>query len=195
MAVEIVEEVGCDETVEKIDKKPEENEGDMSWNSSFSSAFKVSPSGIDLNGSDDLLWNEIDLAERYERRICVEIFHESTFCCEFELGRSIPLEFTNLGLGRSIPSRNSLIDRYLVSAMNEDAASTATTVLQTLSSFMHSTTSSGGGFGGSVSCCSDREEKEEEVEVGVVEVGKSDHEEMLECAGMVLLQSYRAIGR
>lgn len=46
--------------------------------------------------------------------------------------------------------------------------------------------SSGGGFGGFVSCCSDREEKEEEVEVGVVEVGKLDYEEMLECVGMVL---------
>lgn len=64
-----------------------------------------------------------------------------------------------------------------MSAMNEDAASTATTVLQTLSTLMHSPHSSG-VFG-------------EEVE----EVGKSEHEEMLECAGMVLLQSYRAIGR
>lgn len=125
MAMEIVEEAGNNE-------KPIE-EGDMSCNSSFSSsAFKSSPAGIvDVNGSDDLLWNEIDLAER-----------------------------------------------YLVSAMNEDAASTATTVLQTLSTLMHSPHSSG-VFG-------------EEVE----EVGKSsEHEEMLECAGMVLLQSYRAIGR
>jgi hypothetical protein len=124
MAMEIVEESGNNEkTIE---------EGDMSWNSSFSSsAFKSSPAGIvDVNGSDDLLWNEIDLAER-----------------------------------------------YLVSAMNEDAASTATTVLQTLSTLMHSPHSSG--------MCG------EEVE----EVGKSEHEEMLECAGMVLLQSYRAIGR
>lgn len=78
-----------------------------------------------------------------------------------------------------------------MSAMNEDAASTATTVLQTLSSLMHS--SGNGGFC-SVSCSSDRDDKKEEVE-GAVEVGKSDHEEMLECAGMVLLQSYRAIGR
>jgi len=68
--------------------------------------------------------------------------------------------------------------------MNEDAASTATTVLQTLSSLMHSTSSEG---------VSDRDEREE-VE-GVIEVGKSEHEEMLECAGMVLLQSYRSIGR
>jgi len=73
MAVEIVEEVRCDETIEKIgsfddvEENPGEgNEGDMSWNSSFSSALKLSPSGIDVNGSDDLLWNEIDLAERYE---------------------------------------------------------------------------------------------------------------------------------
>lgn len=73
---------------------------------------------------------------------------------------------------------NGSESRYLVSAMNEDAASTATTVLQTLSTLMHSPHSSG-VFG-------------EEVEG----VGKSsEHEEMLECAGMVLLQSYRAIGR
>lgn len=58
MAMEIVEEAGNNE-------KPIE-EGDMSCNSSFSSsAFKSSPAGIvDVNGSDDLLWNEIDLAER-----------------------------------------------------------------------------------------------------------------------------------
>ncbi|KAG0604304.1 hypothetical protein M758_10G160600 [Ceratodon purpureus] len=145
MAVEIVEEAGCDDImkgVENVERNGgEDHEGDMSWSSSFSSAVKV---GADVNSSDDLLWHEIDLAEK-----------------------------------------------YLLSAMNEDAASTATTVLQTVSSLMHS--SGSGGFC-SVSCGSERDEKEEEVE-GAGEVGESDHEKMLECAGMVLLQSYRAIGR
>lgn len=66
MVVEIVEEVGCDEMVEKIDKKLEENEGDMLWNLFFLFVFKVLFFGIDFNGFDDLFWNEIDLVERYE---------------------------------------------------------------------------------------------------------------------------------
>jgi len=74
MAVEIVEEVRCDESHETIEsdgrrdvegENPEDDkEGDMSWNSSFSSALKLSPTEVDVNGSDDFLWNEIDLAER-----------------------------------------------------------------------------------------------------------------------------------
>lgn len=75
--------------------------------------------------------------------------------------------------------------------MNEDAASTATTVLQTLSSLNQSSSS---GIFCSVSCSSDGDDKEKDVD-GACEVGKSVHEEMLECAGMVLLQSCRAIGR
>ena len=77
-----------------------------------------------------------------------------------------------------------------MSAMNEDAASTSTAVLQTLSSLMHS--SSSGAFC-SVSCINDRDDRGKVDET--VENGKSDHAEMLECAGMVLLQSYRSIGR
>ncbi|XP_024385322.1 protein APEM9 [Physcomitrium patens] len=144
MAVEIVEEEAI-EAMEKLEKGGEvgvseeelgdEGEEDMPWDSSYS-AFKFSPSAVDANCSADLIWNKIELAER-----------------------------------------------FLVSAMYQDAASTATTILQTLSCLMHLSDHE-------ESCGSDREDITEDAEVG-----KSEHEEMLECAGMVLLQSYRAIGR
>ena len=71
MVVEILE-VGCEESTEKNAKTDRderrqsgEDERGMLCSSSFSSTFTLSSSDIDVNGSDNLLWNEIDLAERY----------------------------------------------------------------------------------------------------------------------------------
>jgi hypothetical protein len=83
-----------------------------------------------------------------------------------------------------------LAERYMVSAMFEEAATTAEATLQTLINETHTKDKTG--------LCApieERDDLERESEEALQEVGTSDREAMLESAGMVLLQAYHALGR
>jgi hypothetical protein len=80
--------------------------------------------------------------------------------------------------------------RYMVSAMFEEAATTAEATLQTLINKTHTK-----DMTGLCAPIEERDDLERESEEALQEVGTSDREAMLESAGMVLLQAYQALGR
>lgn len=73
------------------------------------------------------------------------------------------------------------IDRYMVSGMYENAASTSCTTLGILSNHLHSSLSG--------------ETQDRKLDIVEGRKGRSEYEAMLESTGMVLLQSYHALGR
>jgi hypothetical protein len=80
--------------------------------------------------------------------------------------------------------------RYMVSAMFEEAATTAAATLQTL---INETNTK--DMTGLCAPIEERDDLERESEEALQEVGTSEREAMLESAGMVLLQAYHALGR
>lgn len=74
-----------------------------------------------------------------------------------------------------------LIDRYMVSGMYENAASTSCTTLGSLSNQMHLSLSG--------------ETQDRKLDIVEGRKGRSEYKAMLESIGMVLLQSYHALGR
>ncbi|CAK9857887.1 unnamed protein product [Sphagnum jensenii] len=83
-----------------------------------------------------------------------------------------------------------LAERYMVSAMFEEAATTAEATLQTLINETHTK-----DMTGLCAPIEERDDLERDSEEAIQEVGTSDREAMLESAGMVLLQAYHALGR
>jgi hypothetical protein len=83
-----------------------------------------------------------------------------------------------------------LAERYMVSAMFEEAATTAAATLQTLINETHTK-----DMTGLCAPIEERDDLEREGEEALQEVGTSEREAMLESAGMVLLQAYHALGR